>query len=633
MPHLVVRQPGQMPVTVPLRARLRAGRHEQNDLVLDDSRVSREHAVLECTDNRIEIRDLDSRHGTFVNGERVTTRALTNGDQVQLGNVLVDVFEENEPLTIAHSQVTDADPPQKGPDIDRRLQLLYDTSRAMSALSDPPTMISNLLETTRSILNCERALVWLGDLERGMVRRHVRTSASIRNDELTLSRGILEATLSRREAIIVRDARREHGLQTMHRERILSAMAVPLGLGTKANGLLYVDDRRETNHFDGADLDLLLALGHLISGALENAERYRYAEAMAETLVSQGPTNTILGQSPATTRLKTQIAKYASAGRAHVLVTGESGTGKELVARALHAASPRSTKPFVTLNCAAVPETMIESEFFGHEKGAFTGALAKKRGKFVLADAGTLFLDEIGDLSLTAQAKLLRAIQEGEVQPLGSEKPERVDVRIVSATHKNLSAEVAAGRFREDLFYRLNTIEIEVPPLRDRAGDIPILAAALLHRASAETGKRVEGFTDGALAALSKHAFPGNVRELKNEVERALINADGPRIEAYDLSPRLGAARPVPGQPRGKSLAERFAELEPTEKYLVEEALAQAKGNLSEAARLLGITRMVIRRRVERFGLGGEGRRRMKRQLQKPGQYTGGADERHSVVV
>jgi Nif-specific regulatory protein len=249
---------------------------------------------------------------------------------------------------------------------------------------------------------------------------------------------------------------------------------------------------------------------------------------------------------------------------------------------------------------------MIESEFFGHDKGAFTVALAKKRGKFTLADGGTLFLDEIGDLSLAAQAKLLRAIQEGEVQPLGSEKAQQVDVRIVSATHKKLAAEIAAGRFREDLYYRLSTVELEVPPLREREGDIPILAVTLLARARAETGKRVEGFTDAALRALSRHSFPGNVRELKNEVERAAINAEGAFIDAYDLSPRLGAARPMSGQPRGKSLAERFAELEPTERYLVEEALRQARGNLSEAARLLGITRQVMRRRVERFGLGGK---------------------------
>jgi Nif-specific regulatory protein len=273
------------------------------------------------------------------------------------------------------------------------------------------------------------------------------------------------------------------------------------------------------------------------------------------------------------------------------------------VARALHAGSPRAKRPFITLNCAAIPESMIESELFGHGKGAFTGAVSAKRGKFALADGGTLFLDEIGDLALPAQAKLLRAIQEGEIQPLGSEQTLRVDVRIVSATHKDLPVEIGAKRFREDLYYRLNVVEIEVPPLRDREGDVTLIASAMLKKAAAAVGKRLDGFTEAAVAALERHDWPGNVRELRNEIERAAIHADGPLVDAHDLSPRLGAARPKPGQPREKSLAERFAELEPTEKELVEAALEQAKGNLSEAARLLGITRIMIKRRVDRFGL------------------------------
>jgi Nif-specific regulatory protein len=606
MPHLVVRQPGQMAVAVPLRDGLRAGRHEQNDLVLDDSRVSREHAVFVRTSDGFEVRDLDSRHGTLVNGHKIAAHKLVEGDQIQIGNVLLDVHEEDDPIAIVHCQITEAGPLSERPPADRRLRLLYDTSRAIGALGDTEAMLGDLLEAAIDVLGCERALVGLGDLERGIVRRYGHALRGGRAADMVLSRTVIEATLGRREAVVVRDARQETKLRTMHEERIVSAMAVPLGLGAKPSGLLYVDDRREAERFGAQDLDLLMALGHLIAAALESAERYRCAEAMAEALAGDGPTQTILGQSLAITSLKAQITKYAAAGRAHVLVTGESGTGKELVARALHAASPRAARPFVTLNCAAVPETMIESEFFGHEKGAFTGALARKRGKFVLADGGTLFLDEIGDLALPAQTKLLRAIQEGEIQPLGAEKAQRVDVRIVSATHKDLAAEIAAGRFREDLFYRLATVEIAVPPLRTREGDIPILAAALLARAAAETGKRLEGLTEAALSALSKHAFPGNVRELKNEVERAAINADGPLVDAHDLSPRLGAARPASGQPRGRSLAERFAELEPTERQLVEEALAQAKGNLSEAARLLGISRIMIRRRVERFGLGGK---------------------------
>jgi Nif-specific regulatory protein len=368
-------------------------------------------------------------------------------------------------------------------------------------------------------------------------------------------------------------------------------------------GFLYVDDRQHAERFNAQDLEFFTALGHLLAAALESAERYQRAEALIEALSAASLTEELVGKSAAMVQVKTQIAKYAMAAHAHVLVRGETGTGKELVARALHAASPRSDRPFVTLNCAAIPETMIESELFGYEKGAFTNAVRSMKGKFALADRGTLFLDEIGDLALAAQAKLLRAIQEGEIQPLGSERVLRVDVRIVTATHKDLLAEVSAKRFREDLYYRLNVVEIEVPPLRNRERDVLLIATAMLKKAAATMGKRLDGFTEAARAALLRHDWPGNVRELRNEIERAAIHAEGLLVDAHDLSPRLGAARSMPGQPRGQSLAERFAELEPTEKELVEAALEQAKGNLSEAARLLGITRIMIKRRVDRFGL------------------------------
>jgi Nif-specific regulatory protein len=313
----------------------------------------------------------------------------------------------------------------------------------------------------------------------------------------------------------------------------------------------------------------------------------------------------LIGASPPMQRLKTEICKYGAAPGTNVLIRGESGTGKELVARALHAVSPRSSRPLVTLNCAAIPETMIESELFGYDKGAFTGAVREKKGKFSLADRGTLFLDEIGDLNLPAQAKVLRAIQEGEIQPLGSEKTIHVNVRILSATHKDLAQEIKDKHFREDLYYRLNVVEIEVPPLRARGEDIHILAQALLRSSATNVGKRLQGFTPQALAALRQYPWPGNVRELKNEVERAALITDAANIDISDLSSRVrGRSAPVDGaELPAVSLSEQFAALEPTERRIIEEALKAARGNVSEAARLLGITRIMIKRRIDRFGL------------------------------
>ncbi|WP_437678140.1 sigma-54 interaction domain-containing protein [Sorangium sp. So ce131] len=340
------------------------------------------------------------------------------------------------------------------------------------------------------------------------------------------------------------------------------------------------------------------------SAIRESAQRHRRVLALTETLGAGGSARELLGASEPMRRLKRKIQKYG-ASPANVLIQGESGTGKELVARTLHNVSPRAAGPFVTLNCAAIPETMVESELFGHEKGAFTGAVAKKRGKFALAHGGTLFLDEIGDLGLAAQAKLLRALEEGEIQPLGCEEAAHVSVRVVSATHKDLAEEIANRRFRQDLYYRLRVVELSVPPLRERGDDIELLARALLRAAASRMGKRDMEFTPGALAALKAHDWPGNVRELRNEMESAAIDAELPIVDLDNLSSRIRKGpRERPGPREGLSLAERFAALEATERRLIGEALEAARGNLSEAARRLGITRVMIKRRVVRFGLG-----------------------------
>ncbi|KYF56401.1 hypothetical protein BE08_35240 [Sorangium cellulosum] len=422
-----------------------------------------------------------------------------------------------------------------------------------------------------------------------------------------MSRTLLEAVTARREGVISHNSGERGAPKTLVREGIRTAMAVPLQAGPLLLGFLYVDARQRPSLFTPQDLDFLTALGHLSAAALESARRYRRMEALVETVAPGGPASELVGESEPMRRLKAQIQKYG-ASSANVLIQGESGTGKELVARTLHSVSPRAAGPFVTLNCAAIPEALVESELFGHEKGAFTGAAGKKRGKFVLADGGTLFLDEIGDLDLVAQAKVLRALQEGEIQPLGAEKALRVSVRVVSATHKDLAEEIANRRFREDLYYRLNVVELMAPPLRERGEDIELLARSLLRAAAASMGKREMDFTPAALAALRAYPWPGNVRELRNEMERAAIDAELPIVDEHNLSSRIRKGRPTtltaPAAPEGASLAERFAALDRTERQLIEEALKAARGNLSEAARQLGITRIMIKRRIDRFGLG-----------------------------
>jgi DNA-binding NtrC family response regulator len=280
---------------------------------------------------------------------------------------------------------------------------------------------------------------------------------------------------------------------------------------------------------------------------------------------------------------------------ANVLVTGEHGTGKELVARWLHASSARASKPMVIVNMGGLSEGVFESELFGHVKGAFTDAKTDRVGRFELADTGTLFLDEIGNMSMSQQSKLLRVLQAGELERVGSSRTRRVDVRVISATNADLQAEVHAGRFREDLLFRLNTIEIRLPPLRERRDDIPLLAAHFLRRHAARYRKPLKGFEPAAVQALLAHAWPGNVRELDHSVERAVLMAQGDAVRAVDLAlqgPRAGA---------GESMEEMT--LESVERVLIQKALTRWDGNVSHAARALGLSRSALYRRMAQHGL------------------------------
>jgi two-component system nitrogen regulation response regulator NtrX len=311
--------------------------------------------------------------------------------------------------------------------------------------------------------------------------------------------------------------------------------------------------------------------------------------------------------------LRADVAR-AAASDARVLVTGENGTGKELVARALHEGSRRAAGPFVKVNCAAIPKDLIESELFGHEKGAFTGAAARRIGKLEQADGGSLLLDEVGDMALEAQAKLLRVLEERELERVGGTETIPVDVRVIAATNHDLTAAIAKGSFRDDLFYRLNVVPIVVPPLRERRGDIPRLVEHFRRRFQEESGRPLRPLDADALASLAGWSWPGNVRELRNVVERLEIMTEGPRIRAEDVGRVLAGARPaapglaaadaVPAPGDERSLREI---LDATERAAIEHALAAAGGTVSEAARRLGLDRANLHRKMRRLGLGRAG--------------------------
>ncbi len=340
----------------------------------------------------------------------------------------------------------------------------------------------------------------------------------------------------------------------------------------------------------------------VVEQALERRRLRREAGQLRVRLSEQSRIHNIVGSSPPMQNVFTTLLQVAPS-RVSVLITGESGTGKELVAAAIHEHSPRASGPFVKLHCASLAETLLESELFGHERGSFTGAAGRREGRFQQADGGTLFLDEIGEISPSVQVKLLRFLQEREFERVGGNQTIKVDVRIIAATNRDLAQAVTDGKFREDLYYRLNVVSIEVPPLRFRAGDIPLLAMHFVHKYAAQEEKSVAGFSDEALERITRYSWPGNVRELENAVERGVVVCRGEEIQETDLPPqvRAGAARdglpPVPGS--------RMAELE---RFAILKTLEHTRGSTSRAAAMLGISPRTIQYRLHEYASGADPR-------------------------
>ena len=305
----------------------------------------------------------------------------------------------------------------------------------------------------------------------------------------------------------------------------------------------------------------------------------------------------LAGASPAFRRVLDLINLVAGA-EATVLITGESGVGKEVAARAIQRRSARASQPFITINCAALPDNLLEAELFGHEKGAFTGAERRREGRLKSADKGTVFLDEIGETSPSLQAKLLRVLQEGEIQPLGADATHKADLRFLAATNRDLAAEVAAGRFREDLYWRLNVVTINLPPLRERLEDLPALADSFIRRCALKNRKAVKGLTPGALRLLAGHHWPGNIRELQNVLERAVILSRGDYLTEKDL-PNLGPPAPLAAQ----ASAELPLNLDALEKMAVAQALAASGGNKSRSAEVLGVTRKTLAAKLKKYDI------------------------------
>ena len=338
-------------------------------------------------------------------------------------------------------------------------------------------------------------------------------------------------------------------------------------------------------------------LSLIVKRALAGRELEIRHSTLKEELDARTSFESIIGKSAEMQKIF-EVVRKTAASKASVLITGESGTGKELIANALHNLSPRRNQPFIKVHCAALSESLLESELFGHEKGAFTGAVARKRGRFELANTGTIFLDEIGEIDQNVQIKILRVLQDKRFERVGGEETLEVDVRVIAATNRNLEEEIAVHRFREDLYYRLNVVHIQVPPLRDRKDDIPLLVAAFLKEFATENGKTITGIDSKARAALYRYDWPGNIRQLRNCIESAVVMNSSSEITLEDLPPTISGAVdtniiPVPA---GITLAD-------AEKILIQQNLAANKGNKSKTADILGIGRKTLHRKIDEYGI------------------------------
>jgi Nif-specific regulatory protein len=599
MPRLVVHEPGGVATSVQVGDQVLIGRDTGMQVALGDGKVSRHHATISRDGDGWVVVDAESRHGTFVNGERVTRRPLRDGDQLQIGATVLR-FEQVEDSSAVALHLTEAE--QVRPD--ERLQVFYQLAEATAAIDDAEAALRRALAAIVAVLGCDRGVIALGASPQTL-----RRAAEVQASDLVIGRIVIDAVLVRGEAVLLGGPALD--ATTLDRQGVRSAMAAPLRLRDRTLGLVYVDDRGRGDRFGQDDLALLVAVARLAGVIVDVSARFERAVALVEVAQHERVAPELIGKSDAIRRVRRELERFA-ATELPIHLTGETGVGKELVARAIHAASPRRGAAFVAVNCAAMPDTLLESELFGHVRGAFTGADKARRGKLALADRGTLFLDEVADLSPAAQAKLLRVLEDGEVVPVGSEAATRVELRVVSASHKDLGRAVADGRFRQDLYYRLAGAEIAIPALRERGGDVIELAEVFLGRIRRQR-PAPSRLSPDAVAAMTAYGWPGNVRELRHAIERACAIAGGDAIEAGDLALRSpialagGSPAGAAGLVAGTTLAARYAALDATERRLVEEAMAAAGGNVSEAARLLGITRIMMKRRLDRFSAASPG--------------------------
>ena len=588
------------------------GRESASTVWLNHASVSRRHCLIRRERDDFKIFDLDSYNGTFVNGIPVKEQILAHADQLRIGSIeLLFLTEEGEQTTSGHlvrwddsnpltqsakqllpqtllhqtEQVFVTDPALER--MARDLAVVLRIATRINQLRHTQELVREILDSIFEIIPVDRGAILLGRGEKDFSSVYGKHRDQ-QNRPVHVSRTVVERVMRERVAILTNDIQTSESLKTadsLMAAQISSLMCVPLLVLEKLLGAIYLDTSDPIVRFDEAHLRLLAGIAGMAAVSLENARQIEWLEDENSRLRSTlAIDHNMIGESPAAQEVYRFIQRVAPAKSA-VLICGESGTGKELAAHAIHANSPRATQPFVPINCAALTETLLESELFGHEKGAFTGAIGRKQGKLEVAHGGTVFLDEIGEMTLGMQSRLLRFLQDHKIERVGSTRSIELEVRVIAATNRNLETAIKTGMFREDLYHRLNVVKLTMPPLRDRRDDVPLLASYFTMKYANECKRSVTGITPEARALLQTYDWPGNVRELENAIERAVVLGSAETIGIEDLPRRV-----LDLADGGSQLAVNYNDaVKDAKRQIIMNALAQSQGTYTEAAKALGI--------------------------------------------
>jgi len=605
------------------------GRDPSNRVSINDPLVSRRHCSVRKSGANVEVSDLGSLNGTFVNANPEREKKLAHGDRLKVGDSqFILLFHDEDikpavPLTDSldrqlitsmtvqldrHSPVylqpevfSEALPSNKR--LARDLAALLRISTALNGIRQLEELQRRVLEMLFEVMPIERgALLLVGEntdeFISGVYRRHDTESC----EPFQISRTIARQVLHDGVAVMANDVLAEGQFrvtESLVASQIRSVLCVALRVFDSKVGVIYADTTSSDARLDEHHLHLLTAVASVTAVALEHARYVDWLEGENRRLQEEiNIEHDMVGDTPRMRELFQLVSKVA-ARDSTVLIRGESGTGKELVARAIHRNSKRANRPFVAINCAALTESLLESELFGHERGAFTGAITQKKGKIEIADTGTLFLDEIGELALNLQAKLLRVLQERELERVGGTRPIKVDIRLIAATNRNLEEAVKANLFRSDLFFRLNVVAMTLPSLRERRDDIPLLATYFVQKYAREANTTVAGISREALSLLMQYDWPGNVRELQNALERAVVLGSSDHIRPEDLPEALVERK----APVHTGIARYHDAVNNVKRDVIMKAIEQAGGNFTEAAKLLDLHPNYLHRLVRNMDL------------------------------